>query len=173
MKRLRALSSVVDSPDVTAPEQHMRVHDYVSEMLSYNLPIFGRSRASRWLAERGLEELDSLWMDEISGEMNMELMAALAQHSPSDLLVFDTPSRHLNHTYMWLPYLEELAADEDHPRTVVAVVPHISESWHGARAVVGRASEEQAPGENVPAPVEGEIEPSNDSPEHGENAEKE
>ena len=40
MKRLRALSSVVDSPDVTAPEQHMRVHDYVSEMLSYNLPIF-------------------------------------------------------------------------------------------------------------------------------------
>ena len=112
-------------------------------------------------------------MDEISGEMNIELMAALAQHSPSDLLVFDTPSRHLNHTYMWLPYLEELAADEDHPRTVVAVVPHISESWHGARAVVGRASEEQASEENVPAPVEGEIEPSNDSPEHGENAEKE
>ena len=168
MKRLRALSSVVDSPDVTAPEQHMRVHDYVSEMLSYNLPIFGRSRASRWLAEHGLEDLDGLWMDEISGEMNIELMAALAKHSPSDLLVFDTPSRHLNHTYMWLPHLEELAADEDHPRTVVAVVPHISESWHGARAVVGRAPEE-----NEPAPVEGEVEPSNDSPEHGENAEKE
>ena len=142
MKRLRALSSVVDSPDVTAPEQHMRVHDYVSEMLSYNLPIFGRSRASRWLAERGLEDLDGLWMDEISGEMNIELMAALAKHSPSDLLVFDTPSRHLTHTYMWLPYLEELAADEDHPRTVVAIVPHISESWHGARAVVGHAPEE-------------------------------
>ena len=143
MKRLRALSSVVDSPDVTAPEQHMRVHDYVSEMLSYNLPIFGRSRASRWLAERGLEDLDGLWMDEISGEMNIELMAALAQHSPSDLLVFDTPSRHLNHTYMWLPYLEELAADEDHPRTVVAIVPHISESWHGARAVVGNVHMDQ------------------------------
>ena len=173
MKKLRRISDIIDSPDVTSPEQHMRVHDYVSEMLSYNLPIFGRSRAGRWLADHGLEDLDGLWMDEISGEMNIELMAALAQHSPSDLLVFDTPSRHLNHTYMWLPYLEELAADEDHPRTVVAVVPHISESWHGARAVVGRASEEQAPGENVPALVEGEIEPSNDSPEHGENAEKE
>lgn len=143
MKRLRALSSVVDSPDVTAPEQHMRVHDYVSEMLSYNLPIFGRSRASRWLAERGLEELDGLWMDEISGEMNMELMAALAQHSPSDLLVFDTPSRHLNHTYMWLPFLEELASDEERPRTVVAIVPHISESWRGARAVVGSVHMDQ------------------------------
>lgn len=143
MKRLRALSSVVDSPDVTAPEQHMRVHDYVSEMLSYNLPIFGRSRASRWLAERGLEDLDGLWMDEISGEMNVELMAALAQHSPSDLLVFDTPSRHLNHTYMWLPVLEKLASDEEHPRTVVAIVPHISESWRGARAVVGSVHMDQ------------------------------
>ena len=51
---------------------------------------------------------------------------------------------------------------------MVAVVPHISESWHGARAVVGRA-----PDENVPDPVEGESEPSDDSPEHGENAEKE
>ena len=143
MKRLRALSSVVDSPDVTAPEQHMRVHDYVSEMLSYNLPIFGRSRASRWLAERGLEDLDGLWMDEISGEMNVELMAALAQHSPYDLLVFDTPSRHLNHTYMWLPVLEKLASDEEHPRTVVAIVPHISESWRGARAVVGSVHMDQ------------------------------
>lgn len=137
MKKLRRISDIVDSPDVTAPEQHMRVHDYVSEMLSYNLPIFGRSRAGRWLKERGLEDLDGLWMDELDGEMNIELITALGQSSPSDLLVFDTPSRHLNHTRMWLPFLEELAGDEEHPRTVVAIVPHISESWRGARAVVG------------------------------------
>ena len=143
MKKLRRISDIVDSPDVTAPEQHMRVHDYVSEMLSYNLPIFGRSRASRWLAERGLEELDGLWMDELDGEMNIELMTALAQRSPSDLLVFDTPSRHLNHTRMWLPFLEELASDEERPRTVVAIVPHISESWRGARAVVGSVHMDQ------------------------------
>ena len=143
MKKLRRISDIIDSPDVTAPEQHMRVHDYVSEMLSYNLPIFGRSRASRWLKERGLEDFDGLWMDELDGEMNIELMTALAQASPSDLLVFDTPSRHLNHTRMWLPYLEELAADEDHPRTVVAIVPHISESWRGARAVVGSVHMDQ------------------------------
>lgn len=143
MKKLRRISDIVDSPDVTAPEQHMRVHDYVSEMLSYNLPIFGRSRAGRWLKERGLEDFDGLWMDELDGEMNIELMAALAQASPSDLLVFDTPSRHLNHTYMWLPYLEELATDEDRPRTVVAIVPHISESWQGARAVVGSVHMDQ------------------------------
>lgn len=143
MKKLRRISDIIDSPDVTAPEQHMRVHDYVSEMLSYNLPVFGRSRASRWLKERGLEDLDGLWMDELDGEMNIELMAALAQASPSDLLVFDTPSRHLNHTYMWLPYLEELATDEDRPRTVVAIVPHISESWQGARAVVGSVHMDQ------------------------------
>lgn len=155
MKKLRRISDIVDSPDVTAPEQHMRVHDYVSEMLSYNLPIFGRSRASRWLKERGLEDLDGLWMDELDGEMNIELMTALAQASPSDLLVFDTPSRHLNHTYMWLPYLEELATDEDRPRTVVAIVPHISESWHGARAVVGSVHMDQ----------DGEFEPAEESVE--------
>ena len=143
MKKLRRISDIIDSPDVTAPEQHMRVHDYVSEMLSYNLPIFGRSRASRWLKERGLEDFDGLWMDELDGEMNIELMTALAQASPSDLLVFDTPSRHLNHTRMWLPYLEELAADEERPRTVVAIVPHISESWKGARAVVGSVHMDQ------------------------------
>lgn len=150
MKKLRRISDIVDSPDVTAPEQHMRVHDYVSEMLSYNLPVFGRSRASRWLKEHGLEDLDGLWMDELDGEMNIELMAALAQSSPSDLLVFDTPSRHLNHTRMWLPFLEELANDEDRPRTVVAIVPHISGDWHGARAVVGSVHMDQD-GEFEPA----------------------
>ena len=139
LKKLRRLSEVVDSPEITAPEQHMRVHDYVSEMLSYNLPIFGRPRASRWLEERGLKSLDSMWMDELDGEMNIELMAALAHASPSNLLVFDTPSRHLNHTRMWLPFLQELATNEDRPRTVVAIVPHISSTWHGARAVVGNA----------------------------------
>ncbi|WP_315296712.1 multidrug ABC transporter ATPase [Rothia mucilaginosa] len=143
MKKLRRISDIIDSPDVTAPEQHMRVHDYVSEMLSYNLPIFGRSRASRWLKERGLEDFDGLWMDELDGEMNIELMTALAQASPSDLLVFDTPSRHLNHTRMWLPYLEELATDGDRPRTVVAIVPHISRDWRGARAVVGSVHMDQ------------------------------
>lgn len=154
MKKLRRISDIIDSPDVTAPEQHMRVHDYVSEMLSYNLPIFGRSRAGRWLKERGLEDLDGLWMDELDGEMNIELMAALAQSSPSDLLVFDTPSRHLNHTRMWLPFLEELANDEDRPRTVVAIVPHISDTWHGARAVVGSVHMDQ----------EGEFEAPEDEP---------
>lgn len=154
MKKLRRISDIVDSPDVTAPEQHMRVHDYVSEMLSYNLPIFGRSRAGRWLKERGLEDLDGLWMDELDGEMNIELMAALAQSSPSDLLVFDTPSRHLNHTRMWLPFLEELANDEDRPRTVVAIVPHISDTWHGARAVVGSVHMDQ----------DGEFEPAKEEP---------
>ena len=128
MKKLRRISDIVDSPDVTAPEQHMRVHDYVSEMLSYNLPIFGRSRAGCWLKEHGLEDLDGLWMDELDGEMNIELMAALAQSSPSDLLVFDTPSRHLNHTRMWLPFLEELANDEDRPRTVVEPAEELTET---------------------------------------------
>ncbi|MDO5749765.1 MAG: multidrug ABC transporter ATPase [Rothia sp. (in: high G+C Gram-positive bacteria)] len=139
--RLRRLSDIIDSPEVTAPESHMRVHDYVSEMLSYSQPMFGRPRATRWLKERGMEDLDKLWTEEMTGEKNLELMLALAEHSGSPLLVFDTPSRHFNRTHMWLPQLVELAENEDNPRAIIAIVPHISESWEGKRAVVGDSHE--------------------------------
>ena len=142
LRHLRSISDIIDSPEVTAPEVHMRVHDYVSEMLSYSLPFFGRPRASHWLEQNDLGELDRLWTEQLTGEQNIRLMSALAAHTRSDLLVFDTPSRHLDHTRMWLPYLQELAENEDDPRAVIAVVPHISESWDGKTAVVGDAHED-------------------------------
>ena len=63
---------------------------------------------------------------------------------------------------MWLPFLEELANDEDRPRTVVAIVPHISDTWHGARAVVGsvhmdQEGEFEAPEDPAEEPTEPEI----------------
>lgn len=142
-KQLRKRSELIDSPDVNEPENFMRVRDYVSEMLSYQLSAFSRPRSKQWLEENGLEELDNLWIEQVSGEQNIRLMCALARsYDKADLLVFDTPSRHLNHTYMWLPYLQELAEDPEHPRIVIAVVPHISSKWTGKRAVVGNAHEE-------------------------------
>ena len=156
--RLRRLSDIIDSPEVTAPESHMRVHDYVSEMLSYSQPMFGRPRATRWLKERGMEELDKLWTEEMTGEKNLELMLALAEHSGSPLLVFDTPSRHFNHTRMWLPQLVELAENEDNPRAVIAIVPHISESWHGKRAVVGDSHEKLVAEPKIKDPKDKDLE---------------
>lgn len=142
-KQLRKRSELIDSPEVNEPENFMRVRDYVSEMLSYQLSPLGRPQSKKWLEENGLEELDNLWVEQVSGEQNIRLMSALARsYAKADLLVFDTPSRHLNHTSMWLPYLQELAQDPERPRIVIAVVPHISSQWEGKRAVVGNAHED-------------------------------
>lgn len=142
-KELHAVSAIVDSPEINQMESHMRVRDYVAEMLSYMPHRFlRRPQAGLWLEENGLEDLDNLWDEQLTGTQRIRLMTALARHdSSADLLVFDTPSRHANHTSTWLPLLHDLARDEDHPRTVVAVVPHISDSWHGLRAVVGRPTQ--------------------------------
>jgi len=138
-KDLRKIAAIVDAPDINEMESHMRVRDYVSEMLSYMPhPFLRRPKASAWLEDNGLEDLDDLWDEQLTGDQRIRLVTALARHDErADLLVFDTPSRHANHTSAWLPSLFDLARDEEHPRTVVAVVPHISDSWHGLRAVVG------------------------------------
>lgn len=138
LKNLRKRSEIIDSPNVNEPENFMRVRDYISEMLSYSMGPFARPQSGKWLKEHGLEELDNLWVEQVSGEQNIRLMSALAaSYTKADLLVFDTPSRHLNHTSMWIDHLVALAEDPEHPRAVVAVVPHISSSWQGKSAVVG------------------------------------
>ncbi|WP_129657111.1 ABC transporter ATP-binding protein [Rothia uropygialis] len=143
-KTLRRSSSLIDSPAINEMENHMRVRDYVAEMLSYMPHKFlHRPNASRWLHENGLEDLDNLWDEQLTGDQRIKLMIALARHDQrADLLVFDTPSRHANHSYTWLPSLHRLARDENHRRAVVAVVPHISDSWHGLRATLGETSTE-------------------------------
>lgn len=142
-KELRKRSEIIDSPGVNEPENFMRVHDYVSEMRSYTMSAFARPQSGLWLKEHNLQDLENLWVEQVNGTQRTQLMSALASSYPqADLLVFDTPSRHLNHTRMWLPYLQELAEDPEHPRVVVAVVPHISSAWHGKSAVVGSAHDE-------------------------------
>lgn len=143
MKLLRKRSELIDSPNVNEPENHMRVRDYVSEMLSYTMGSLRRPRSAKWLADHDLADLDNLWNEQLTGDQNIRLMSALAcSYTHADVLVFDTPSRHLNHTEFWLPYLRRLAEDPDHPRIVIAVVPHISSKWHGKRAVVGDAHQD-------------------------------
>lgn len=159
-RALRSASELFDSPAVNEMETHMRVRDYVAEMLSYQPHRFlQRPRAGEWLAAHDLGDLDDLWDEQLTGEQRIRLHVALARsHRGADLLVFDTPSRHANHSATWIPRLEELAQDPDHPRAVVAVVPHISEKWNGPIAVAGEVDEEPAvepahggPVEDLPA----------------------
>lgn len=148
-KTLRRRSSLVDSPRVNQMEEHMRVRDYAAEMLSY-MPhkMLKRPSTEQWLRDHGLEDLDNLWEEQLTPDQRIRLVVALAgQEKRSDLLVFDTPSRHANHTATWLPRLHRLARNEEHPRAVVAVVPRISTSWHGLTARIG----ETAPKPYVPS----------------------
>lgn len=152
---LRRASELIDSPEVNEIETHMRVRDYVSEMLSYQPhPFLRRPHSGQWLADHDLEDLDNLWDEELTGEQRIRLTVALAHsNSGADLLVFDTPSRHANHSVTWIPRLEQLAQDPDHPRAVVAVVPHISEKWNGPVAIAGESEEETPAGGEHAGPV--------------------
>ncbi|SQC36841.1 YhgE/Pip N-terminal domain [Rothia kristinae] len=138
-KALRRHASIVDAPELNEMEKHMRVRDYVSEMLSYMPhPFLQRPHSGRWLEENGLADLNNLWDEQLTGEQRIRLMTALARHnSGADLLVFDTPSRHAHYSVTWIPRLLELAQDEEHPRAVIAVVPHVSDKWYGPVAIEG------------------------------------
>lgn len=137
--RLREVSDLVDAPGINEMEHHMRVRDYVSEMLSYMPhPFLRRPHSGRWLEENGLSDLNNLWDEQLTGEQRIRLMVALARHNAdADLIVFDTPSRHAHYSVTWIPRLLELAQDPEHPRAVIAVVPHVSDKWRGPVAVEG------------------------------------
>jgi ABC-type transport system involved in cytochrome c biogenesis ATPase subunit len=153
-RALRRRSAVVDSPGVNAMESHMRVRDYASEMLSYLRPSPLRGTGvEAWLAEHGLEDLDDLWDEELTGEQRLRLACALAGADDAELLVFDTPSRHGEGSETpdaWLDRLLELAQDEDRPRAVVATVPGIPAGWSGPAVEVGSAPPPEADPEPEP-----------------------
>lgn len=138
-RKLHRIAEVVDSPGTTAMEQQMRVRDYVAEMLSYapHRP-FRRPRPGTWLAQNGLEDLDNLYDEELTGCQRVRLAQSLAHACTSaELLVFDDPGRHTPDASGWLSGLQDLAADAEQQRAVVALVPEIPAAWHGSVAVAG------------------------------------
>lgn len=137
-RSIRHSSELVDSPDITEPEGHMKVRDYVSELVSFSMSAFGRPRSANWLREHDLGDLDNLWIDRLTSEQRTRLVTELAKSNRhARIVVFDSPDRHHNHSVGWIPTLEELAQSEDRERIVIAVVSHISKDWHGTSLVVG------------------------------------
>ncbi|WP_129656658.1 hypothetical protein [Rothia halotolerans] len=170
-RSLRRRSAVVDSPGVNAMEPHMRVRDYASEMLSYLRPSPLRGTGiGPWLSEHGLEDLDDLWDEELTGEQRLRLACALAQaDDTAELLVFDTPSRHGEGSETpdaWLGRLLELAEAEERPRAVVATVPGIPADWAGPAVEVGSAP----PPDAEPGPEEDEAGAAFSEPEAADSA---
>ena len=141
IKDLRQASSVVDSPGVNEPEQHLSVRDLVTEDLAL-VPRRhrGAARSTPWLRLNGFEDIASLWTEQLPAGRRIELLTALALANPdTGLLVVDSPDRHSGDTADWLPRLQELAHDAGRPLAVVATVTRIPERWSGPAAVIGNA----------------------------------
>ena len=141
IKDLRQASSVVDSPGVNEPEQHLSVRDLVTEDLAL-VPRRhrGAARSTPWLRLNGFEDIAGLWTEQLPAGRRIELLTALALANPdTGLLVVDSPDRHSGDPADWLPRLQELAHDAGRPLAVVAAVTRIPEGWSGPSAVIGNA----------------------------------
>ncbi|BCW69651.1 ABC transporter ATP-binding protein [Arthrobacter sp. NicSoilB8] len=141
IKTLRQASSVVDSPGVNEPEQHLSVRDLVTEDLAL-VPRRhrGAPRSTPWLQLNNFEDLAGLWTEQLPPGRRIELLTALALANPdTDLLVVDSPDRHSGDAADWLPRLAMLAHDAGRPLAVVATVTRIPEGWTGPYAVIGNA----------------------------------
>lgn len=142
LENLRRHSALIDSPEVNEPEQHFRVHDLVAEDLAL---IPRRSRptldASRWLAAEGLRELSGRWIEELEPAVRLDLLIRLALADTAvELLVFDSPDRHLAAPQAWLPLLEACVASPARQVTAVAAVAQIPPDWAGLSARAGMDS---------------------------------
>ncbi|MFF2030635.1 ABC transporter ATP-binding protein [Arthrobacter sp. NPDC058192] len=151
---LRKAASVVDSPGVNEPEQHLSVRDLVTEDLAL-VPRRHRGalRSTPWLRLNGFEDIAGLWTEQLPARRRIELLTALALANPdTGLLVVDSPDRHSGDASDWLPRLEYLAHDAARPLAVVATVTRIPDGWTGAAAVIGNAvppAEEPLPAETL------------------------
>jgi len=141
IKVLRQASSVVDSPGVNEPEQHLSVRDLVTEDLAL-VPRRhrGAARSTPWLRLNNFEDIAGLWTEQLPAGRRIELLTALALANPdTGLLVVDSPDRHSGDPADWLPRLQELARDAGRPLAVVATVTRIPDGWTGPAAAIGNA----------------------------------
>jgi hypothetical protein len=140
-KTLRLASTLVDSPGVNEPEQHLSVRDLVTEDLALIPRRYRGALLSKpWLKVNRFEDIAELWTEQLPAGKRMELLTALALADPhTDLLVVDSPDRHSASAADWLPRLESLAYDAGRPLAVVATVTALPDSWTGPAEVVGNA----------------------------------
>jgi hypothetical protein len=148
-KAIRSASTLLDSPGVNEPEQHLSVRDLVTEDLALIPRRYRGALLSKpWLKVNSFEDIADLWIEQLPAARRLELLTALALADPAvDLLVLDSPDRHGSHPADWLPRLERLAHDAGRPLAVVAVVSALPDGWDGASAAIGNAVPEPAPAE--------------------------
>lgn len=139
LEHLRRHAALLDCPEVTEPERHLRVRDLVAEDLAL-IPRRSRPRtgAAAWLSAEGLEGLGPLWIEELGPAARLDLLLRLALADTAvDLLVIDSPDRHGPDPDTWLTLLAEAVSAPGRQVTAVAVVAQIPAEWAGPSAAAG------------------------------------
>lgn len=159
MAALRKRSAVVDSPEVSAPENHLTVRSLVSEDLALVPWKFrDRTRPTAWIIKHGFRDILEKWVEELESERLLQLQLSLALADQNvELVVIDSPDRHSSNPLTWLPSLEQAATgqlDWDEyfdantpPRQlmVIAIVGSVPEYWEGPTAAIGEDAEPYQP----------------------------
>lgn len=157
---LRRRSTIVDAPDVNAPEHHLTVRSLASEDLALVPSKFrDRTRPTEWLVRNGFSDILKKWIEEVEPGRLLHLQLALALADKGvELVVVDSPDRHTSDDKTWLPLLTRLAAGEldrdgdpeapPRPLMVVAVVGRFPLNWDGPAVTAGAGVTE-----TVPVPV--------------------
>lgn len=144
---VRALSMLVDSPEINEPESHLKVRDLVAEDLALHPgPFWRRSSIDAWLDRHHLTDLAGQFLDAIDPLDRLRIMTHLSlEEHATTLLVFDSPDRHAIEPGAWIQHLAQTAAGRRHP-AIIAIVNAIPTSWEGPVAHAGH--------DNLPHPAE-------------------
>ena len=91
---LETFSALVDSPEISAPLDEIRVRDLVAEELALAAEPPGRGAVREWLREHEFTEVFDLRVESIDGATRTSLLCALAlERRGVRLLVLDCPDR--------------------------------------------------------------------------------
>jgi len=148
LKSLRRHSALVDSPEINAPESHMKVRDLVAEDLSLvPVPIWRKRGIDGWLKQYGFASVADQWVDALDPIVRLQILARLSEeYHPVQLTVFDSPDRHGIEEAHWLQLLESMAHSHRN-LAVVAVVSRAPACWQGPVAYVGQDNFQLEPAE--------------------------
>lgn len=91
---LQDASAVVDSPDVTAPDDEMIVRDVVAESLALAGRRSGRKATAQWLRAHDVDDIGGDPLEIVSPTARTALLCALAaDRDEVELVVLDCPDR--------------------------------------------------------------------------------
>lgn len=103
-ERLRALTAIVDSPDVTEPDEALRLSDVVAEGLALANRPHGRKAVAAWITEHNAAQHARDRVEALPPDVRAAVLTELAvAREGVRLLVFDRPDRHTSNPQAWWP----------------------------------------------------------------------